>query len=245
MKNETSFSINPDNPGDFFACLGVLYCADKIFEIAEGYFKEKEFILITNSKENPLDKIITKINSFEIDDAIKVNGDKSDAAVELCSFNMHLDFWNHFDNRPKMKLFAGQETSRKIISRWIEHIKKCENVSDLRGYNVQSTPSGFDTMTSWNALDTGFSINEQKMSIQAYPLIEFFAYIGVQTYAWEKKKEYDSFYYRTWSTPIPITIAKAVAAGALKFSNNRCFKAFMKKSGQKKVLKRADRVLNC
>ena len=243
MPNNTSFSVHVDNPGDFFACLGILYCADKLFGHAAGYFKEGRFVLETNHEGSPLSTIMNKINSLDADKSLELNEPKDDSAapITLRSMKIRLDFWKHFDDRPTIKLFAGQETSKGVVERWLGHLKKVDEVKELRDNTVIDLPSGLDTATSWNALDVGFSLNDQKMKILVYPLIEFFAYIGVQTYGWRRNR--DVFYYHTWQTPLPLTIARAVAAGALTLPDTQCFQFRSQKSGQKQILKKGRLVL--
>ena len=243
MTDSTSFQVHVDNPGDFFACLGILYCADKVFGHAAGYFKEDRFVLETNSKGNPLAAIINKINSLDVAKSLEINEPKDDSAapITLCSMRIRLDFWKHFDDRPTIKLFAGQETSKGVVERWLGHLKKIDGVKELRGNTAIDLPSGLDVSTSWNALDVGFSLNDQKIKILTYPLIEFFAYVGVQTYGWRRNR--NVFYYHTWQTPLPLTIARAVAAGALTLPDTRCFQFRSQKSGQKQILKKGQMVL--
>ena len=268
--NTVTFPIDVKNPGHFFACCGILYCSDRIFDLAEGYFdKDKSgqdvFILKTDSDDNPLKEIISRLSvsgnpcycfgciSDSHDhamDSLSVSKDladmghyKNDSPLYFNGVSIWMDFWNHFDNRPKIKLFAGQESSMKLIRRWTNYFTKYDDsVNGLFDLAETDLPSGFDTATSWNALDVGFSLNEQKMNnaMQVYPLIEFFAYMGVQTYSWEKTKT--EYHYRIWTTPLPITLSRAVAAGALTLPNLKCFKFSTEKTGQKKVLKRASEV---
>ena len=74
-----------------------------------------------------------------------------------------MDFWNHFDDRPSIKLFAGQERSDKLLCRWLDHLIKCDKkITGLLDLQVQDLPSGLDTATSWNTLDVGFSFKRTK-----------------------------------------------------------------------------------
>ena len=234
--NELSLSIDVENPGHFFACCGILYCADRIYDSAEGHFRtdsgQNVFVLTTTSESNPIEEIVSKLNASK--DPRKVDPDKSDTALIFDSMSVMMDFWNHFDDRPKIKLFAGQEDSKKLLCRWMDHLARSDKkINGLLDLQVQDLPSGFDTTTSWNTLDIGFSLNAHKMNkkISTYPLVEFFAYLGIQTYSWEKRK--DGYFYRIWTVPLPITLARAAAAGALTHHNKRCFKFNSEKSGQK------------
>ena len=42
--------------------------------------------------------------------------------------------------------------------------------------------------------------------ICTYPFVEFFAYLGVQTYSWEKEKKERKYRYHVWTIPLSITV---------------------------------------
>jgi len=241
--NRVAFPIDLRNPGHFFACCGMLYCADHMFGIAKGCFKEDEFCLEADCKDDPLDEMMLRLNTEQ--DPIKADTDDFDSPLYLSNIPMRLDFWNHFDNRPKIKLFAGQEKSKNLLGRWTDHLRDYDKQSQkgLLGLEVLDLPSGFDTSTSWNALDVGFSLNMQGMNseICVYPLVEFFAYVGVQTYSWEERN-FSTYRYRVWNTPLSSMISIAVSSGALVIPDIRCFEFNTEKSGQKKILKRAKEI---
>lgn len=208
-KGNASFAVSTENPGEFFACMGILYCADQMFNRAAGHFKDGRFVLETDCDGSPLDEIIRQINSDRTDEPLKRDAQDNDKAtpVTLRSMGIRLDFWKHFDERPKIKLFAGQEKSWEVVGRWVCHLREVDRVDGLRDFAVTSLPSGLDTSTSWNSLDVGFSLNHQKIRTKTYPLVEFFAYVGVQTYGW--KRDGLAFYYNTWQAPLPFTLARA------------------------------------
>ncbi|MDE0525478.1 MAG: hypothetical protein OXI27_02610 [Thaumarchaeota archaeon] len=232
---EYAIHIDLRNPGQFFACCGILYCADRMFKHAEGYFKDEKFLITADCDGSPIDEILKKIKGDTVR-MTKQDSEKADSPLDLCMIPMRFDFYNHIDNRPKIKLFAGQEKFKDILSRWLDHVKKYdgENTSSLHGFNEIDIPSGLDADTSWNALDVGFSLNEQRMERRTYPLVEFFAHVGIQAYAWSKNRQV--YKYRTWPISLPITIARAVASGAIRLPGARCFEFRAKKSGQKQVL---------
>lgn len=236
-----SFGIVVENPGDFFACMGVLYCADRFFGNAEGCFRNGEFHLESDCGGDILSEIIQRINSAMAESPMELdNPDDKATPITLQGLGLRLDFWQHIDDRPIIKLFAGQQTSRAEVGRWIGHLEKFTGVDDLRGFSVTDLASGLDVATSWNALDVGFSLNEHKIKTKVYPLVEFFAYIGVQTYGWWRDSE--AYYYNIWHVPLPMRIARAVSAGALEVPGTTTIRFETKKSGQKQILKLGRRV---
>ena len=230
---ETRLPVDLLNPGHFFACCGILHAVDRVLGVVRGSFDGSEFVLETEQKD-PIQAIVNEASRIDIP-----AGDESASPIHLGGkINTRLDFWEHFDNRPEIKLFAGQEKSHDVVGRWIEHMKVHEtsDAKELWGSNVIDVPSGFDTHTSWNTLDVGFSLNEQKMKRRSFPVVEFFAYLGVQAYGWHNsRRSREEYCYNAWAVPLPNIVAKAAAAGALEFPGTRHFRARTRKSGQKKT----------
>lgn len=229
---ETRLPVDLFNPGHFFACCGILHVADRMFRSVRGWFDSSEFSIETEHKD-PIHAMVEEASSINIQP-----GDKSDAPLHLGGkIDTRLDFWNHFDDRPPIKLFAGQEKSHAVVGRWAKHMKeqKSSGAREMWESSVQDVPSGFDTHTSWNALDVGFSLNEQGMKRRSFPLVEFFAYLGVQAYGWHRIKKSEEYCYNAWTVPLPNIAARAVAAGALEFPGTRHFRTRTDKSGQKKI----------
>jgi len=239
---EYTILVDLKNPGQFFACCGILYCADRMYDEVEGYFDDDKFIITAKCDVNPIDGITKKLRTHQIESIIHADTDKPDSPVYINSIPIRFDFYNHFDNRHKIKLFAGQEVFKKIISRWIKHLRDNppKSTTTLQELVTVDVPSGLDTYTSWNALDVGFSLNDQKMKRRAYPLVEFFAHVGIQTYAWSKDGQ--KYTYKAWNVPLPITIARAVAAGAITLQQTKCFQFETEKSGQKQIFNTAREV---
>ena len=244
MMSTITFPVDLRNPGQFFACCGIAYFADRVFESVQSHFDTDEsgqdvFILAISSDGNPLEEILIKLKKIAND--LKKIEDENDSPLRLDS--IYIDFWNHFDDRPSIKLFAGQERSDKLLCRWLDHLTKCdEKINGLLDLQVQDLPSGLDTATSWNALDAGFSLDKHNMNsvIRTNPFVEFFAYLGIQTYSWKKKAR--KYRYHVWTIPLSITVSRVIAAGSLYRDKTRCFEFNTKKNGQKKVLKRASEV---
>lgn len=243
--NRVKFRIDVQNPGHFFACCGILDVMDRLFGTTTGYFSDDKFIMETDIQD-PLRASIDKIlPSEQLSDVFREESDQKDSVVCINGLNIRMDFWNHFDNRPTMKLFAGQASALKIIQRWAEHLFSIKDnkllSTDPFSIHVDDLPSGFDSSTAWKALDVGFSLNcsqsKYNTRIKTYPVVEFFAHLGVQTYSWGRNGT--KYTYVIWPKPLPILVAKVVASGALHMSFCRHFEFTHRMSGQVKILTRA------
>lgn len=254
MNDTISFPIKVTNPGHFFACCGILKAADSLFDTATGCFTDDDkFTLKINDVDDPLKAVIGRIlpsKKEELKDLIICDDrKKSDTAIFLNTIKIRIDFWNHFDDRPEMKLFAGRQKAYVIIEGWLEHLWDKRNdpllSDDPFKISVHHLPSGFDSSTAWNALDVGFSLNEiDKLNkkIETYPIVEFFAPIGIQSYVWNKNRKDNTYDYNLWFEPLSISVAKAIACGALSDVKRKHFKFSHKKNGQTKILKEAKEI---
>jgi CRISPR-associated protein Csx14 len=73
---------------------------------------------------------------------------------------------------------------------------------------------GFDPAASWDAIDVGFSPDEQNIAVQTSPATEILAAIGLQRsrpVAADRKRRW--FVYRAWSDPLEISVIPAAVAG--------------------------------
>ena len=50
--------VDLSNPGQFFACCGLLELADRLWPGAEGWFERREFCVLTIDQSNSLTKLL-------------------------------------------------------------------------------------------------------------------------------------------------------------------------------------------
>jgi CRISPR-associated protein Csx14 len=74
---------------------------------------------------------------------------------------------------------------------------------------------GFDPGPAWNALDTGFSPNEQGLEVESSPAVELLAAVGLQRFRPIMNEDRDGFDYFTWHNALPPSVAAAAMAGGL------------------------------
>ena len=66
MMGTITFPVDLRNPGQFFACCGMAYFADHVFESAQSHFgidksEQDVFTLAVSSDGNPLEEILTEL----------------------------------------------------------------------------------------------------------------------------------------------------------------------------------------
>jgi CRISPR-associated protein Csx14 len=91
---------------------------------------------------------------------------------------------------------------------------------------------GFDPGPAWNALDVGFSPNEQGISVESSPAVELLAAVGVQRFRPRVNDIRDRFDYSTWGIPLPPSVAAAAAAGMIPCGPCRRYRGRVVSRGQ-------------
>src|SRR5882762_5519087 len=73
---EPSIRVNVDltNPGQFFACCGLLELADRLWPAAEGWFERREFCILTTDGSKMLSELLGEVKTLIFD-----VGDDSDS----------------------------------------------------------------------------------------------------------------------------------------------------------------------
>src|SRR6266581_6758009 len=103
--------VDPANPGQFFACCGLLELSRRLSPDAEGWFEESDFCI---SCSKTLREIIEAISAAEL-----VQVDPSDATASAiliqAPFSLLLDWWKANDTVfSGLKVWAGTMESFRI-----------------------------------------------------------------------------------------------------------------------------------
>lgn len=230
-------AVDPTNPGQFFACCGLLELADRLWPGAEGWFENREFCLATDGSLIDILQELTRCQTVEVtqlDNGLSV---KPLIAPLRLTFNtrgpfaLTLDAWMtiRIDRgvavaapNPPWNFWSGQQTSLRIwtalraaLAEQLPTIPP-EKIGDLFGHRVLlSGRFGFDPGAAWNALDVGFSPNEQKIEVASSAAVELLAAVGIQRFQPDMANNRSSFTYATWGQPLAPAVAAAAAAGAI------------------------------
>jgi CRISPR-associated protein Csb3 len=142
-------NVDPTNPGQFFACCGLLELADRLWPGAEGWFEDQRFCIagpvpgktaITDllkvliecrvdvqdveSKTSPLQLLFCRPRIPIRSDA--QDGEPETSALQLDSqLSIRLDWWLGADGEPNLfKTWAANATSQQMFSKWLEPLKR-------------------------------------------------------------------------------------------------------------------------
>jgi CRISPR-associated protein Csx14 len=255
-KPSITVNVDPTNPGQFFACCGLLELADRFWPGAEGWFAEdgKEFQIACEGTLRELLAILvmdppTAVerlkNGLDVPPilaplAFTFNGGATTAIV--------LDAWTQIRldkgeakviSNPPWNFWSGQQTSMRIWSglraELVTQMSELDttNCRDLFNHRVlQKGRFGFDPGPAWNALDVGFSPNEHSIEVESSPATELLAAVGIQRFRPVMNDNQDGFDYFAWHNAYSPSVAAAAMAGKIRDRYSRSFRASVVSRGQ-------------
>lgn len=226
MSGECGFQVDvdPRSPGQFLACCGLLEIADRLWG-ASGWFESECFRVTTSGSLAETLGALTHRDA-EPDRVVLPDGCDVEAKdlisplrITLSSApprSIRLDAWLKIQpdrgeiiavGNPPWNFWSGQQTSLGIWRTLAQALKQLPLSSVGRQlFSVRLPLSGrfgFDPGAAWNALDVGFSPNEQAMAVASSPAIEMLAAVGVQRFRPDVDGNFETFRYATWGAPLP------------------------------------------
>jgi len=235
------FSVNPANPGQFFAACGLLEMADRLWNGAEGAFEPGAFrITPTTHASAPLPNIVATVAGGRIS-LVKPekpgSDDEGDAAWPLMlslgdSVALRLDWWRDTRSGGKaLKVWAGTMHAGRIAAAMLAalrgpafHHANALNVAmvvpDPDDVRKKKEPFYFDARRGAHttARDVGFSPDAVGATTVAYPAVELLGLVGLQRCrprmaTGRLVRNPRLFEYFTWSTPLPPSVINAAVQG--------------------------------
>lgn len=235
-----SVKVNAANPGQFFACCGLLELAHRFWPSAEGSFDDNVFKVEATNNDGGLAALVDCLRgvSLDSDDAV---ADEKTCPLRLESTapgftSLRLDWWLNKDGGGGLlKTWSGQQRVT-VIGRAMLGAAVSIEIIDEEWFNqgmVVSAPDSpgktaepfyFDARRCAHALDAGFSLDAVKAKTVAFPSVEILALLGLQRF---RPRTADSerriFEYFTWNQPLGISAA-AIACGSAAVAGRRGFR---------------------
>ena len=220
---DISVEVNVRNPGQFFACCGLLEVSSRIWPDSEGWFeitgrRTTYHIVIGSGHGDPLAEIVRGVSEPET--VTEIDAEHYDPGLRplmlAAPLDIRLDWWieNGVNKKSSLKLWAGQQTPLRIMTDMqteLQRIKPGRNVFNTK--QLMSGRFGLDAASSWTARGLGFSPDEQDMSWPTYPVTEMFAAIGLQRCRPLPIKEKGRwFFYHIWNCPLGALVLAAAAS---------------------------------
>jgi CRISPR-associated protein Csx14 len=234
-KPNITLNVDLTNPGQFFACCGLLELADRLWPGAEvvgafaaARFERARFCIFANAVFNSGDlvKKLLQCDRKGVDPYRPIMGSNGKPVADAKKtkpvmfaepVSLRLSWWlDELEGKQtEFKLWGAHLTSEGLISDMVNAIA-AEAITDstvLESRLGMTGRIGLDTRSSWNKLDEGFSPNDQGLPVDTYPSTELLAAIGLETF---RPARVDGGYvYACWSSPLPPTVARAVASGSV------------------------------
>lgn len=237
---QPSITVNVDvtNPGQFFACCGLLELADRLWpgESTLGAFNSKAFRLFPVLPERSLTDIIDAFVEAEVNQ-LDANDNAASPLHLGDPFDLRLDWWQKVEGANKsrvdlgggdqLKTWAGKQFG-PLIFRVMKNacgdislhspLDDAKAVYDAKGGKAKkktTSPFYFDARREETSLDIGFSPDEQDMSVTTYPAVESLALVGLQRFrpAVDENGRIRSFLYTAWAELLPPAVAMAAVSG--------------------------------
>ncbi|HET6248707.1 MAG TPA: hypothetical protein VFE47_13475 [Tepidisphaeraceae bacterium] len=237
------------NPGQFFACCGLLELADRLWPGAEAWFAADHFCvrfdgnlrtLLTYLILDPPQALSFVCETLPVKPivaplALTFDADTTDRFV--------LDFWTKVITKsgsvqavaaPPWNMWSGNQKSLPIWLQLRDELRvliagdettKTHACKDSQLLNLfrQTRPLtgrfGFDSTAAWNAQDVGFSPNDQGMAVESSPATELLAAVGLQRI--RPVIDDGIFQYQLWNNAASPAIAAAFACGGIPHSGTR------------------------
>ena len=259
---EPSFVVDVDvrNPGQFFACCGLLELAGRIWggEPALAWFENKKFYVASRSQNADLPALINTLSDVEFDKGELECSEIFDSRNKPSNvrtiipvilgppINLRLAWWldESARTKSKLKLWAGQQSSIRTIESLLAKVRSISTVDQqlltLSAFGAMSF--GFDPRSAWDALGTGFSPNNiGRMKVPTYPVVELLAAIGLTSFV--PVHANSKFYYYTWRTPMPATLCRTLVNCKIT-KCQQLFSVSLVKRGEREAFRFAEPIIN-
>lgn len=180
-------------------------------------------------------------------------GDRNSLPVQLADGGLRLtvSHWADGSSREPFKLYSGNRSARLIASKMLEAVRslwKGEQTNLLEApFDIVMPIKGkfnFDPRAGWVAIDAGYSPKEQGHGVDASPVVELLAAIGLEhirprvevtTDTALRKTTYGKVKYAVWSQPLSPMLARVALVDAPLNVPGRRFGFDLRASGKNKV----------
>jgi CRISPR-associated protein Csx14 len=223
-------NVDPTNPGQFFACCGLLELADRFWPGAEGWFAKdhREFSITC---DGTLAELVTAIGRAELVHLDEEDGTSGRIEIRSPFRALRIDWWHELGGRRdarSFKVWAGSMESFGI-ARAMQHAMRSDDFHTEGLFDVgmvvpnpddstkKKEPFYFDARRAQNAhsRDVGFSPNALGMTTTASPAVELLCLVGLQRCLPVQSGTVRVFDYYTWSKPTPPSLLPVAVAGLL------------------------------
>lgn len=240
--------VDVTNPGQFFACCGLLELADRLWPGAEGCFSldDQMFLMSANGS---LAELMESVAGADLTQVRHEDPYSTPFNIGSPFRPILIDWWEtDMTGARDLKVWAGTMESYGIAQA-MQHALNDPvfHTPDLLDIGMVVTvpqdkkrkkePFYFDSRRAPNAhsRDIGFSPNSLGITSIAHPAVELLCIIGLQVARPISTSEVRVYDYFTWHTPLLSTLLLASSTGFLRESRFRSYRfENWYRTGQKK-----------
>jgi len=219
--SELRIQLDPLNPGQFYACCGLVELAGlgdrpvvSRFESEPGRPRVSWFCLRGDVSRDFLTKSLGRLRRAEF-----WCDDKFEASISptILTFGEHvfeLDWWlTDFRDKPSpIKCWAGQVTTRKLFEELLVLLDESSTGSNLfQKSQLTKSKFGVDPRAAWNARDCGYSPNEHGVDSATFTAVEVLAALGLQTFRPAVQCRTRTVRYHLWNADLPVCLARTAS----------------------------------
>lgn len=240
-RSEIIIPVDVANPGQFFACCGLLELADLLWPDAEGHFDLntlRQVFRIRTTHYAILEDLLRTARglTFESDDPASpaVGEDEDDEVSEMVQsikiqspVNLLLDWWADKSIKP----WAGRMEAVPILKAMLDAVDPTSldplNQATVAYYKGKKRePFYFDYRRGCNAhpLDSGFSPDTQGFKADCFPTVEAMCFVGLQRARPAPTGEPNQSRYVVWTEPLPINVIAPVVCGLASIRNTSVYR---------------------
>ncbi len=234
-----NITVNVDvtNPGQFFACCGLLELADRLWAGAEGWFErgDRRFFMAANGS---LESLVQAVANAELTAALPVDPYSSPVIIGKPFTPLWIDWWEtDMTGARDLKVWAGTMESFGIA----QAMQKAMRSPDFAGLDFfdvgmvvtsvhdpskKKEPYYFDSRRAPNShsRDIGFSPNDLEMTSIAHPAVELLCLIGLQVARPAPTSSRRLYDYFTWHSPLLPSLLLAASTGSLQLPESRIYR---------------------
>lgn len=224
-----SFSVNvdPTNPGQFFACCGLLELADRLWPGAEGWFGKGQFHV---ECEGTLERFHRDLTTAELQ--LRDPEDLCAGRINIGPpFGFLIDWWHESvgrDDARDFKVWAGRMESFRIALAMQNAMRDDRfATADMLSTGViayepddptkKVEPFYYDARRGPNAhsRDVGFSPNDLSLTTTAFPAVELLCLVGLQRCQPARTNTPRVYDYFIWLKPLLPPLLPAAVSGFL------------------------------
>lgn len=232
-----TMSVDVTNPGQFFACCGLLELADRLWPGTEGWFGhgDHRFFLATNGT---LEGLVGAVATAELIAARPSDPYASPVIIGTPFRRLAIDWWEtDMTGARDLKVWAGTMESVGIAQA-MQHAMRSPDfytpdlfdigmvVTTAQDARKKKEPYYFDARRAPNAhsRDIGFSPNDLGMTSIAHPAVELLCLIGLQAARPAPAGRPRVYDYFTWHTPLLPSLLLAASTGSLRLPGARTYR---------------------